>query len=149
MVLWSSILKLRLQLHQDIEPLYLRCDSARTANISLPEARILKSKCVAENFWLFSLKCPPHCRRSGRSNANESAPFSMGTQMQSGVSTFRLMVVFSRLLLTTVRFVCGAYAMAHRNVYLHLRLPLFTMASLRSPSVQMGIMSLLEMKIDS
>jgi hypothetical protein len=59
------------------------------------------------------------------------------------------MVVFLRLLPTTVRFVYGAYAMAHRNVCFRLRLALFTVASVQSPSVQMGIMSLLEMKIDS
>jgi hypothetical protein len=49
----------------------------------------------------------------------------------------------------TVRFVCGAYAMARRNVYFRLRLALLAVASIRSPSVQMGIMSLLEMMIDS
>jgi hypothetical protein len=102
--------------------------------------------------WIFSflfgmsslIEVPSaHCR-FGRSNANEFARFSTGTRIvTSVVSTFRLMVVFSRLLITAVRFVYGAYAMARQSVF--KLVTLLAVSSFLLPLVQMDDISLPEM----
>jgi hypothetical protein len=79
--------------------------------------------------------------RFGRSNANEYALFSRDILE---VSTFRLMVVFLCLVLATVGSVYGAYATRSSRCLSDSVGP-----NLRSCSVQMGDVSLLDIVMDA